>query len=52
MNSPAPPAAVDLKGVRFYVREAIKALQEDIEGERMYQIEKNLRSAAALLNQT
>lgn len=40
---------VDLKAIRFLVRAALKALEDDVNGEHMYEVEKNLRTAAALL---
>jgi hypothetical protein len=42
--------ATNLDAVRHHVREALKAFEADIDGERLRDVETNLRAAAALLN--
>jgi hypothetical protein len=48
----ASPSAINIDAVRFRVREALKALEADVDGERIRDVETNLRTAAALLHST
>jgi hypothetical protein len=45
----AAPAVIDINAVRFHVRQALKALEADVDGERIRDVERSLRTAAALL---
>jgi hypothetical protein len=48
---PATPPAVDLKAARFFAKQALTALESEIElGDRLYEIEKYLRSLNAVLS--
>jgi hypothetical protein len=48
--STAPTNDVDLKAIRFHVKAALAAIENDHDGEKLFEVEKNLRTAAALLN--
>jgi hypothetical protein len=53
MSEPAPATPeINVRAVRFLVRASLAALEADFDGEKIYEVEKNLRTAAALLNQT
>jgi hypothetical protein len=52
MTEPEPTATINIDAIRFHVREALKALEADVDGERIRDIETHLRTAVALLNQT
>ncbi len=41
---------INLDAVRFHTREAIKALEADVDGERIRDCERHIRAASALLD--
>jgi hypothetical protein len=47
---PMPGSADPLNVVRTHIREAIRALQEDIDGEKIRDVERHVRAADVLLN--
>jgi hypothetical protein len=48
---PPTPPAVDLKAARFFAKQALAALESEIElGDRVYEAEKYLRSLNAALS--
>ena len=48
MSEPTKPA-INIDAIRFHIRESLKALEADHNGERIRDVEKHLRTAAALI---
>ena len=49
--SDSPASAVNITAVRYHIRQALRELELDHSGERIRDIEKHLRTAAAILHE-